>query len=140
MWNCWYLYQISRKTGLQLFSLYTRCWRRYRLCAVRKEMKSTTIKKKTEIDTQQSFFILSTTISSSRIWNKSSTSQTLLLKKRLYLADHRSEKNSDEYTESILWFNLFCERIISSAKLVHICWITNLFVSAPNLPHSSVCC
>ena len=30
--------------------------RRYRLCTVRKEMKSTTIKKKSEIDIQESFF------------------------------------------------------------------------------------
>jgi hypothetical protein len=56
----------------------------------------------------------------------------------IYLADHRLEKNSDEYTESILWFYLFCDRIISIAKLVLICWITNLYVSAPDLPHSSV--
>ena len=56
MWRCWYLYQISRKTRLQLFLLCTRCWRWYRLCTVRKEMKSTTIEKKTEIDTQESFF------------------------------------------------------------------------------------
>ena len=38
------------------------------------------------------------------------------LKKMIYLADHRPEKNSDEYTESILWLYLFCDRIISSAK------------------------
>jgi hypothetical protein len=57
----------------------------------------------------------------------------------IYLADHRPEKNSDEYTESLLWFYLFCDRIISRAQLVHICSITNLHVSAPNLPHSSVC-
>ena len=140
MWCCWYLYQISRKTSLQLFSLCTRRWRRYRLCTVRKEMKSTTIEKKTEIDIQERFFfLLPTTISSSRIGNKSLTSQTSLSKKDDLSADHRLEKNSDEYTESILWFYLFCDRIISSAKLVHICWITYLFVSTPNLPHSSVC-
>ena len=69
----------------------------------------------------------------------SSTSQTSLLKNMIYLADRRPEKNSDEYTESILWFYLFCDGMISSAKRVHICWITNLFVSAPDLPHSSVC-
>ena len=47
-----------------------------------------------------------------------------------------TEKNLDKYTESILWLYLFCDRIISSAKRVHICWTTNLYVSAPNLPHS----
>jgi hypothetical protein len=57
----------------------------------------------------------------------------------MYLADHRPEKKLDEYTESLLWFYLFGDRIISSTKLVHICWITNLFDSAPNHPHSSVC-
>lgn len=61
------------------------------------------------------------------------------LKKMIYVADHRPEKNSDEYTESIRWFYLFCDRIVSRAKLVHICWITYLFVSAPNLQHSPVC-
>ena len=60
-------------------------------------------------------------------------------KKMLYLADHRPEKNSDEYTESLLWLYLFYDRITSSAKLILICCITNIFVSAPNLPHSSVC-
>ena len=66
-----------------------------------------------------------------------STSQTSRLKKMIYLAGHRLETNSDEDTESILWFSLFCDRIISSAKLVHICWITYLIVSAPNLPYAS---
>ena len=86
------------------------------------------------------FFLLSTTISSSRIWNKSSTSQTSLLKKMIFLTDHRLEKSSDECTESILWLYLFFDRIISSAKLVHIYCITYLYVAAPNLPHSSVYC
>ena len=61
------------------------------------------------------------------------------LKKMIYLADHRLKKNSDEYTKSILWLYLFGVRIIESAKLVNISWITNLFVSASHLPHSSVC-
>jgi hypothetical protein len=55
------------------------------------------------------------------------------------LADHLLEKNSDENTESILWLYLFCDRIISNAKLVYICWTTDLYVSAPKFPHSSVC-
>ena len=62
------------------------------------------------------------------------------LKKMIYVADHRPEKNSDEYTESIRWFYLSCDRIIPSAKRVHICWITYLFVSAPHLPHPSIYC
>ena len=70
----------------------------------------------------------------------SSTSQTSLLRKVIYLDDYRREENSDEDTESILCCYLFCDRIISSAKRVHVCWITYLFVSPPNLPHSSVCC
>ena len=57
----------------------------------------------------------------------------------IYLTDHRLEENSDEYTESILRLYFFFGRIISSAKLVLICWITNLDISIPNLPHSSVC-
>ena len=61
----------------------------------------------------------------------SSTSQTSLLKKVIYLADHLPEKNSDEYTESILWFYLFCDRVIARTKLVRICCITNPFVSTP---------
>ena len=61
------------------------------------------------------------------------------LKKMIYLADHRPGENSDDYTESELWFYLLCDKIISSAKFVHTCWITYLFGSAPNLPHSSVC-
>jgi hypothetical protein len=61
------------------------------------------------------------------------------LEKMIYLADHCPEKNSDEYTESIRWFYLFCDRMISTAKRVHICWINYHFVSAPNLSHSSVC-
>ena len=57
----------------------------------------------------------------------------------IYLADHRPEKNStDEYTGSILWLYLFCDGIVSSVKRVLICWITNPFVSTPNLPYSSV--
>ena len=138
MWRCWYLYQISRKTRLQLFSWYTRRWGCYRQCTVRKEMKSTTIEKKTKIDILETFFLLSTTISSSTICSKSSTPQISLLKKLIYLAYHCPEKNSNDYTESILWLYVFCDRIISNAKLVHICWIAYLFVSAPNLPHSSV--
>jgi hypothetical protein len=51
------------------------------LCAVRKEMKSTTIQEKSEIDIQESFFLLFTSISSSRIENKSSTSKTSLSEK-----------------------------------------------------------
>ena len=86
------------------------------------------------------FFLLFTPMSSSRTWNILSTSQTPLLRKMIHLTDHLPKKNSDEYTESILWFYLFCERSISSAKLVYIFCITNLDVSAPNLPHSSVCC
>ena len=62
------------------------------------------------------------------------------LKKMIYLADHRPERKSDKYTESILCFYLLCDAITSNAKLVHICWITNLYISAPNLLHSSVCC
>ena len=117
----------------------TRRWRRYRLCTVRKEINSTTIEKETEIDTQECFFLESTEISSSRIGNKSSTSPNSLSKKKtIYLADHRPEKNSDGYTEFILWCYLFCDGIISSAKLVHTCWITNLYVSTPNLPHSLI--
>ena len=139
MWRCWYLYQISRKASLQLFSLRIRRWRWYRLRTVRKELKSRAIEKETELEIQESFFLLSTPISSSRIGNKSSISQTSLLRKMIYLADHRLEKNSDEYTESILWLDIFCDRIISSAKRVHIYWITDLFVSAPNLRHSSAC-
>ena len=100
-------------------------------------MKSTVVEKKTEIDIRESFFLLFTTTSSSRIGNKSSASQTSLLKKMIHLADHRPEKNLDEYTESILWLDLFGDGVISSAKLVHICWLTYPFVSAPNLPHSS---
>ena len=119
---CWFLYQILKKTSQQLLSLCTRRWRWYRLCMVRKEMKSTTIETKTEIDIEESFFPV-----------------PHFRKKIIYLADHRPEKNSDEYTESVLWFTLFCDRIIWSAKLSHICWITYLYVSAPNLPHSSVC-
>ena len=57
----------------------------------------------------------------------------------IYLTDHRPEKKSDECSETLLWLYLFDDRIISSVKLVHISCITNLFVSAPNLPHSSVC-
>ena len=57
------------------------------------------------------------------------------LKRMICLADHPQE----EYTESILSLVLFCNRIISSAKLVLICWIACLFVSASNLPHSSLC-
>ena len=141
MWRCWYLYRMSRKTSLQLFSLCTRRWRRYRLCAAKREMKSTTIEKKSELDTQKNFFpvlFLFTPISSSRLWNKSSTSQTSPLKKMICLADHPREKNSPEHTESILWLYLFGDWIISSEKRVHIRWITTLYVSAPNLPHSSV--
>ena len=53
---------------------------------------------------------------------RSLTSQTSLsTKKMIYLADHRPEKNSDEYSESIRWLYLFCDKIITSAKLVHIC-------------------
>ena len=138
MWRCWYLYQIARKTRLQLFSLCTMCWRQYRLCTVRREMKSTTIEKKTEVDIQESLFLLSTPISSSRICSESSTTQTSFIRKLVYLADHRPEKNLDEYVEAILWLYPFCDRITSSTERVHICWITYLFVSAPNLPHSSV--
>ena len=68
------------------------------------ESKSTTIEKKTGIDIQESFFPVPHS-----------------LKKIVYLADHRIEKNSDEYIESLLWLYLFCDRIISSAKRVHIC-------------------
>ena len=138
MWRCLDLYQISRKTRLQLFSLCTRRWRWYRLCTLRKEMKPTSIENKTEIEIQESFLLLFTTISSSRICSKSSASQMSLLKKTFYLADHRPEDNSHEYTESILWFYLLCDRVISSAKLVHISWITNFLVSTPNLPHCLV--
>ena len=84
------------------------------------------------------FFVLFTSISSSRIFSESLTSQTSLLRKIIYLADHCPEKNVGEYTESILWPYLFCGGIIPSAKLVHICWIPNLYASAPNLSHSSV--
>ena len=116
-----YLDQISRKTRLQLFSLCTRRWRWSRLCTVKKEMKSTTIEKKTEIDIRKSFFPV-----------------PHFLKMIIYLADHCPVKYSDEYKDSILWLYLFGDRIISSIKHAHICWITNPFVSAPNLPHSSV--
>ena len=133
MWRYWFLCQISRKTSMQSFSLHTRRWIRYRLGTVRKEMKSTTMEKKTELDIQESFFHLLTTISSSRIGTKSSASQTSILRKMIYLADHHPNKKSDEDRESILWFYLLCDRIISSTKLVHICWITDLFVSAPSL-------
>ena len=85
-------------------------------------MKSTTIEKKTEIVIQESFFPV-----------------PHFLKNMLYLADHRPEKNLDEYTESILWLYLFCDRMISSAKVILICWMTYLFVFALNLPHSMVC-
>ena len=61
------------------------------------------------------------------------------LKEVIYLADHCPEKNSDEYKESILLLYLFRDRIIPSTNLVYICWITYLFVSAPNLQHSPVC-
>ena len=71
---CWYLYKISRKTSLQLSSLCTRRWRRYRLCTVRKEMKSTTIKKVIQRMTFKKvslqFFLWFTPISSSRVWRK----------------------------------------------------------------------
>ena len=66
-------------------------------------------------------FLLFKPISSSRIRSESSSSQTSLLKKMSYLADHLVEKNVDEYTESLVWLYLFSEGIISSAKLVHIC-------------------
>ena len=92
-----------------------------------------------QIDTQESLFLLSTPISSSRICSESSTTQTSLIRKLVYLADQRPEKNLDEYVEATLWLYPFCDRIISSAKFVHICWMNYLFVSAPNLPHSSVC-
>ena len=101
-------------------------------------MKSTTIEKKIEIDIQEKFFLLFITISSSMIGNNSSTFKTSLLKRMIYPADHHLENISDEYIESILWFYLSCDSIISGAKLAHICWITNLHISAPNLPHSSV--
>ena len=76
-----------------------------------------------------------------RCWHsrKFLSSVSLSKKNMIYLADHRTEKNSDEYTESIFWLYLFCDSMISSVKLVHICWITNLYVSAPNRPYSSVC-
>ena len=61
------------------------------------------------------------------------------LKKMIYLADHRPKKNSNEGAEWILWFYFFCDGISTSAKLVHICWIINLYVSTSSLPHSSVC-
>ena len=80
---------------------------RSRLCTVRKERKSTTIKKKIEIDTQESFSLLFTTISSSRIVTESLASQDSCLREMIYLADHRLKKNSDEYIESILWLYLF---------------------------------
>ena len=105
-------------------------------CALSGKKRNQQRSKRKQIDIQESFFLLFTTISSSRIGNKSSTSQTSLLKKMIYLADHRPEKNSDEYKDSMLWLYLFCDRIISSVKLVHICWITNLHISAPNLLHS----
>ena len=135
---CWYLYRISRRTSLQLFLLCTGLFKRYWLCTIRKEMKWTTIEKKTEIDTQESLFLLSTPISSSRICSESSTTQTSLIRKLVYLPDHHPEKNLDEYEEAILWLYPFCDRITSSAKRVHIRWITYLFVSAPHLPHSTV--
>ena len=84
------------------------------------------------------FFLVFTYISSLRIGNKSSTSLTSLLGKMIYLADHRRGKDSVEYSESVLWLYVFGDRIISSAKPVHICWITDLYRSAPNLSHSSV--
>ena len=134
------VYQISRKTRLQLFSLCTRgCRSVSAVHCSRKKWNQQQSKRNSEIDTRESFFLLSTTISSSRIGNKSSTSQTSLSKEMICLADHRSEKNSNEYIESILWLYLFCDRIISSEKRVQIYWITDLFVSAPNLPRSSVC-
>ena len=89
-----------------------------------------------QIDTQESLFLLSTPISSSRICSETSTTQTSLIRKLVYLADHRPEKNLDEYVEAILCLYPFCDRITSSAKRVHICWITNLHISAPNLLHS----
>ena len=57
----------------------------------------------------------------------SSTSQTSLLGKMMYLADRCPKKNSDEFTESILWVYLFCDRIISSAKRVHVHMLNHLF-------------
>ena len=113
-------------------------------CALsRKKRNQQPLKRKQRLTLKRvslQLFLLFTPISSSRIENKSSTSQTSLLKKMIYLADHRPEKNLDEYTESILWLYLSGDRSISGAKRVHICWITNLFVSTPNLSHSSVCC
>ena len=139
MWRCWYLYQISRKTPPQLFSLCTRCWRLCRLCTVRNEMNSTTIKKKTEVDIEESFFLLSKTISSSRIWNWSRTFQTSLSRKGDLCNWSPSREKLEEYTESILRLCLVYDRVISSAKRVHICWVTYLHVSTADLPHSSVC-
>lgn len=84
------------------------------------------------------FFPLFTAISYPRIQNKSSTSQTILPRRMISRADRRPEKNSDEYTESRLSLYLFCKRILSNAKRVHICWISNLHISALNLSHASV--
>ena len=128
---CWNLFQIWSKASLQLFLL----------CIVKKEMKSTTIEKETEIDTQETFFFYSQQyILQGFEINHQLLRRHFWKKKMISPDDHRPEKNSDEYTESILWLYHFCDRIISGAKCVHICWITNLFVSTPNLSHSSVCC
>ena len=139
MWRCWYLYQISRKTRLQLFSLCTRRWRRYRPCSVSEEMKSTTIEKKTEIDIQESFSFIHNNLFFKNLKWIHQLLRPHFLKKMIYVADHRPEKNSDEYTESILRLYLFGDRMISSAKRVQICWITHLFVVTRDLPYSSVC-
>ena len=142
MCRCCYLYQSSRKTHLQLFSLCSRCWRRDQLGTVRKEMKSTTIEKKTDGDIQESFFPILYFLHTSLFFKNFHGIiyfSYVTFKKRMYLADHRPEEKSEEYTSSILRFYLFCGRIISSAKLIHTCWITYLFVSAPDLPHASVC-
>ena len=104
-------------------------------------MESTIIEKKIELGIQESFFTVLSCIHTNlffKIGNKLSTSQTSLPKKMSSLADHRVQRDSAKYTESILGFYLFGDRIISSAKCVHICWIIYLYVFALNLPYSSV--
>ena len=112
----WYLYQISRKTSLQLFSLSTR--RREVVSAMHcQERNDINNHRKENRDWHTRKFLCSTSLSKKKddlsSWSPSRE------KLRLYV---------------------FCDRIIPSATLVHICWITYLFVSAPNLPYSSVYC
>ena len=88
-------------------------------------MKSTTIKKKTQIDIHESFFPVLSFLDNNLFFTNLKEIRQLLRphfpKKMILLTDQRPEKNSDEYTESIIWLYLFGGRIISSAKRVHIC-------------------